>query len=277
MSRPGAFHWRSFTSFIITLAFVVITVSGLVLYVAPAGRVANWSGWRLSALDKAQWQAVHTIFAWLFVGFGILHLIFNWRVLLAHLWSKAKAGLHRRAEVVAAGVVTMLALVFTLAGWPPFSTIVALGESAKNSWAESRNEPPVPHAELLSLRGLADVTRQPLDDIVGRLTAAGLRDVTPQTTMADLAAREHRTPRELFALVAQAGFSNSGGGPIVEGGGHGRKTVAEIAAQYEVPLGDALSRLDAAGYDAKADATLRALAQQQPRTPVELVQLITGR
>lgn len=277
MSRPSGFHWRAFASFIVTLAFFVITVSGLVLYVAPAGRVANWSGWRLGALDKAQWQAVHTIFALLFVAFGLLHLIFNWRVLLAHVWSRAKAGLHRRREMAVAGVATSLALVFTLAGWPPFSTVVTLGESVKNAWAESQNEPPVPHAELLSLRGLADVTRQPLDDITARLRAAGLRDVTPEMTMGELAMREHRTPRELFALVAQTSSPNSSGGLIVEGGGYGRKTVAEIAAQYQVPVSEAIGRLEAAGYTAKADATLRALAQQQPRTPVELVQLIVGR
>jgi hypothetical protein len=29
----------------------------------PPGRIANWSCWAFGALDKANWQAVHPIFA----------------------------------------------------------------------------------------------------------------------------------------------------------------------------------------------------------------------
>ena len=60
MRKP--FSWKPFTSFFILLSFVVLLLSGVVLYVAPPGRIANWTQWQFG-LDKEQWQALHTVFA----------------------------------------------------------------------------------------------------------------------------------------------------------------------------------------------------------------------
>ena len=47
-NAPARFQWRAFVTLFVTLSFLLIAVSGLVLYVAPPGRVAHWSStaWR---------------------------------------------------------------------------------------------------------------------------------------------------------------------------------------------------------------------------------------
>ena len=69
-SAPARFQWRAFVTLFVTLSFLLIAASGIVLYVAPPGRVAHWSVWTLGGLDKEGWQAVHTVFAFLFVLAG---------------------------------------------------------------------------------------------------------------------------------------------------------------------------------------------------------------
>ena len=68
------FHWRAFVSLLVVLGFVILGTTGIGLYLTPAGRIANWSGWTLAGLTKAQWQAVHMVFGFLFVIAGAFHL-----------------------------------------------------------------------------------------------------------------------------------------------------------------------------------------------------------
>jgi len=74
MARRG-FNFRSFTAFILTWTFLTLVVSGAVLYIAPPGRIANWTRWQLIILTKEQWQAVHTLTAVAFLVGGLFHLL----------------------------------------------------------------------------------------------------------------------------------------------------------------------------------------------------------
>ena len=61
--------------FLHRLLVLVIALRACVLYVAPPGRMVNWSTWTSLVLEKANWQAVHTIFAFLFVVAMVPHLL----------------------------------------------------------------------------------------------------------------------------------------------------------------------------------------------------------
>ena len=73
------FSYRVLTSFFVTFDFLILLVTGVVLYVVPHGRVANWINWELMGLSKDQWTSVHILSALLFLLVSILHLIFNWK------------------------------------------------------------------------------------------------------------------------------------------------------------------------------------------------------
>lgn len=45
---------RSSTSFLVTWSFLVLTITGFVLYVVPHGRVAYWIHWSLAGMEKDQ-------------------------------------------------------------------------------------------------------------------------------------------------------------------------------------------------------------------------------
>jgi len=121
-NAPARFHWRAFVTLYVTLSFVLLAASGIVLYVAPPGRVANWSRWTLGALDRHGWQSVHTVFALLFVLAGAFHLWFNWRTLWFYLRSKLTEGLLAKRELALA-----TAAVVAVAG--PKVTIAALASA----------------------------------------------------------------------------------------------------------------------------------------------------
>jgi hypothetical protein len=265
------FSWKPFTSFFIFLCFVGLLLSGSVLYVAPPGRIANWTHWQLG-LGKEQWQALHTVFALFFIGAATLHLVFNWKVLWAYLKTRVHTGRSNRREFAVASAAAIAVLALTLAGVPPFSTVMTLGERAKNSWVTAETEPPLPHAEGFTLARLAEVTKQPADAMLASLRQAGITDATPDTTVGALAAAHQLTPQQLYVKLRLPAPPK---GAAVEQG-LGRKSVAQVCEQLGLDVGEGLRRLAAAGFTTTAEVTMKELANQHGRTPHDLLPIIKG-
>ena len=74
-ARP--FHKRGWIVFVVGLSAVVLLISGIVLFIAPSGRIANATHWALLWLDKDGWINLHNVFAILFVTGLVWHLVFN--------------------------------------------------------------------------------------------------------------------------------------------------------------------------------------------------------
>lgn len=55
--------WCGLASVLVAVSFVMLLLSGAMLFVAPPGRVANWSNWRLLGLTKHDWGGLHIWFA----------------------------------------------------------------------------------------------------------------------------------------------------------------------------------------------------------------------
>ena len=271
-NTPARFHWRAFVTLYVTLSFVLLAASGIVLYVAPPGRVANWSRWTLGALDRPGWQALHTVFALLFVLAGAFHLWFNWRAFWFYVRARLAEGLRAKRELALAGVAVLAVAGLTLADLPPFGSVMDLGDRAKESWSARGGEPPVPHAELLSLERLAATTQVPLDRVLANLEAAGLTGAGPQVTIAALASAHGLTPQQVWVKLKGQERPKE----IPAGGGYGSKTVAEVCGQLDIPVDEGLARLRARGIEASGGSPMKDLAERHGRRPHDLVEILAG-
>ena len=274
-TRRQTFYWRSFVTFYIVFSFVALGISGLVLFVSPPGRVANWSQWRFAALLKSDWQAVHTVFSLLFLAAAAFHIYFNWRVIVNYVRRKAGEGLNRGRELAIASAAGIAILVLTMAGVPPFSTVVAVGEAAKNSWSDPATEPPVPHAEEWTVAKFAETTRIAVEQVMENLRRANMPAPAPEATLQALATTYKTTPRTVY--LAALGPEKAASVPVGDGGGFGRKTVGQLCAETGIPLETALERLHQAGFpDAAAESNMRQLATANGRRPIEVAQIVRG-
>jgi hypothetical protein len=276
--KPGrkiAFYWRAFVTFYVILSFVVIAASGLVLFISPPGRVANWSQWTFGWLRKADWQAVHTVFTLLFLVAVAFHLYFNWRVIMNYLRRKVGEGLHRGKEMGLAAAVGAAALVLTVVGIPPFSTLMTFGETVKNSWSDPATEPPVPHAEMWTVATFAETNKLPVDRAMENLREAGMTAPGTDVTLQSLATTYKVTPRQVY--LKALGQAKAASVPLAEGGGFGRKTVGQLCEETNIPVERALERLRQAGFtSATAESNMRQLATENGRRPIEVAQIIQG-
>ena len=195
------FKTRGFVSITLLLSFIIITLSGIVLYVMPHGRVAYWTNWKMAGLSKDDWDAVHTIFGFVFILVACVHFYLNWAPFTGYLKSKVRKGLRLKKELAAAILISGSLIAGTLADIPPFSTIMAIGESIKESWVNDTEEPPIPHFELKTLDELIKQLVQSPEDVVQKLEKQGIIIDNIQHTLKSIAEENDLSPMELYSII----------------------------------------------------------------------------
>ena len=194
------FNWRAFTSLYITFSFLVMIVSGIVLYLAPAGRIAKWTHISILGLEKESWQSIHIIFTFLFVIASGFHLYYNWKPFMSYLKSKFHEKIKLRNELYASFVITIALVFFTLYEVPPFSTVIEFGEDYSDSWATDQTEPPVPHAESMTFSELAGTINMAAEEMLSNLKDNDII-ATKDEIIQDVAEKNNLTPMEMFNLM----------------------------------------------------------------------------
>lgn len=277
------FMWRAMTSVLIAACFLLLVVSGVILFVSPPGRVANWGNWSMLGLSKHEWSGIHTWFAALFVLMAVFHLVFNIRPLMNYFRDRMTRRLGWRWEWIAALALCVGVFAGVRAGMPPFSTLLSLGERVKGSWEDPRAAAPLPHAELLSFRELASQAKVPYETAVDRLEARGFTGIRPEAIVQDLAQTNQMSAQRVYEIIqgqprAGRGYGTGKAGEATEkGGGHGAgggrggfgksggggagwQTLAQYCASRNMALTNATARLQAKGIKFAAEWTLRQIA-----------------
>lgn len=255
-------------------SFLMMTVTGIVLYIAPPGRVAFWSNWFFIGLSKTQWQSVHTVFSFLFVISGIFHIIFNWRPLISYLRQKARESLKIRREFVFSTIAVIIIFAGVYADAPPFNYVMDFGEDMTNSWATTETEPPVPHAELLTIYEFAKVVETSTPALLSRLNKSGYSVSDSTEIIKDIAERYNISPGRLYGSLKESGTATAGQSKYVEGSGFGRKLISEVFKENNIVWEEGVAKLTSAGIKIRKDGKLRDIAIDNKVSPIELIKAL---
>ena len=273
------FSWRSFISFGLFFFFFIILFSGIILYIAPPGRIANWTDWDLFGLTKSQWQTMHTNFSYLFAILSIFHLFtINWKTFWSYIKSKARTGMNRTREFFLAFVLSIVVFTGVVYLLPPFISVMQLSENIKERWEKEQTNPPIPHAEEYTIAQLSsDIIKKSEDEIISNLQGLGIEVNSSDQTLKELSSQVDLSPQEIFSQLKpeRQGQQNSGKkGGVQQGGGLGRKNLQQIAEENNISLDELLQRLKSEGIDAKGDDVLRDLAIKYNMRPPEILAIL---
>jgi len=200
MPKRG-FSLRAFISLFMFLDFIFIALTGIILYIAPPGRISYWINWKLAGIDKTGLQTVHTVFAFLFIIAGIFHVYYNWTVFWNYIISKARGTLNRKFEMLVSVIITFTVLAGSIAAIPPFSTIMKWGDILKDSWHSEAEEPPIPHAELMNVQEIAEKTGISVETATTRLRTAGIKIMGAEQRIAGIAKKNDMSARKVFMVI----------------------------------------------------------------------------
>ncbi|WP_456456070.1 DUF4405 domain-containing protein [Thermovibrio sp.] len=262
---------RKYVSLFLLYTLIAMTISGIVLYVMPHGRVAYWTGWRFLGLDKDQWDSLHTIFGFLMVFFGIWHVFLNWKNIVNYL--KGKAGIFTSKEFFIATIITLAIAVGTIANVPPFKTVMDIGERIKNRWPKPKTMPPAPHAELFPLKKVAKVVGLSPQKAIDVLESRGMRVDSPDETLKEIATKNDTTPAKIYEILLGASKKTEGF-LFQPGSGMGKLTLREVCRELRISPQECIEILKKHGIVAGLNQRLRDIAFRNGKYPYQIVEIL---
>ncbi|WP_232237147.1 DUF4405 domain-containing protein [Thiosulfatihalobacter marinus] len=130
-TRPKV-NSRALSLFGVTFSSMVMLISGLVLFLAPRGKLANSLDWQVMGIHRQLWSDIHIVMTALFVAVALWHAALHWRSFKTMILGNRMRPRGYRREALA-GLCLVIGLVaLTLLGWPPASWLVDLNEAFKN-------------------------------------------------------------------------------------------------------------------------------------------------
>jgi hypothetical protein len=271
---------RRITSLTASLAFILMVLTSVILYIVPQGRVAYWADWHLWGLTKTDWGNIHINLGLLFLIALSFHIYYNWKPLINYMKDRAKNVKIFTGEFNTALVITIAFVVGTYLMVPPFSWILSLNDHFKDSGAVKYGEPPYGHAELSSLKTFAKKLNLDLSKSMELLNKAGYPIEDDTVTLQAIGKRYGIAPQQIYETVKPAEIAadqNSGNKITVPRSpppGTGNLTLADFCTQYELSSQLVIRELKGKGLTASADLTLKEIASQNQTSPIDLYEII---
>ena len=111
-------------SLTLAFSFLVMSITGIMLYIVPKGRVAYWADWELFGLTKTQYANIHITSMVLFLVVAIWHIYYNWKPLMSYIKNSAKQITLLKKELLIAVMLNILFVGGTLMEIQPFKSVI---------------------------------------------------------------------------------------------------------------------------------------------------------
>ena len=300
-----ALHGKGFASLLTTFSFIVMSLSGILLFIVPQGRIAEWTEWRMLGLAKSQWGDIHITTSLMFLIAGAYHIALNWRTLVNYFTTKREKGLMMQRELAISGVVTVFCIAGAVYQVPPLSYVLTLNNTIKQAWiVDKDHEPPMGHAELLTMPSFTKKLQMDMGQVTAVLQQNGIT-FNDTESLAVIAKRHGTSPVKLYQMIKPLEGSTSGmvtaaaapaeavkaslqtatpaTQPVYtdelvdekfEGRGMGRKTLAMLSEEIGFDLAKAKKKLAARNVSMKDDETLKDAANKAGTAPMEILKVI---
>ncbi len=268
--KESKFSLRKFTSLYMTISFLIMIISGIILYIAPPGRIAHWSYWSMLGLTKTEWQNNHTTFTFLFVFAGLLHIMYNWKPILHYISTKSISSSKLSKELIISVIFSLFVFVGTYYEIQPFGFVLELGEEITDSWENENNEPPIPHAERLTISEFAKTIDVETNRLVNKLSRSGYNVTDTLITLEELAAEYNTTPNTIYTDMNNQVSQNTKGS-FSQGSGFGRKSISEVFSENNIAWDEGIELLKKNGIIVKSDMRLKDIADENNVSPIEII------
>ncbi len=200
--QKRSMHLRGFISLLTALSFLIMTVSGIILFITPQGRIAYWLDWSFWGLSKTQWGDMHITTSLLFALAGLWHTWLNWRALVSYFQDKVKKTMALKIELIAAAVITIFCTVGGIYKTPPLSYILELNDLIKGTWVKTpEDEPVISHAELMTLKNFLKKVDIELEPALDLLQKNGIKVSNPEQKLLDISRNNGKSPAAIYKIL----------------------------------------------------------------------------
>ena len=256
------------TSLTMLLSMIVMTYTGIMLFITPPGRIANWANWELLGLTKTQYADIHSTFMVLFIIATILHVFYNWKPMTSYMKNTAKEMIVFTQDMIIAILLTIVFLTGTLYQITPFSTFLDFGSDIKESWEKQYGTAPYSHAELSSLKSFCKKVGFNLGKSEEILKKNNIV-YELEKSLSQIAKENNVSPQFIYSLLKK-NFEASGE-KIVALTGLGKKKIKDVAMALNISPKELLDKLKSLGIDASEDDKFKEVAENYDMSPMDIM------
>jgi NACalpha-BTF3-like transcription factor len=248
-----------------------MTYTGIMLFIAPTGRIAHWVEWSMLGMTKEQFGAVHTTFMVLFIIATIMHVYYNFKPMMSYLKNKSKELVLFTKEMVVASLITVLFFVGTIYEIPPFSKFLQMGEKITNNWEKKYGNPPFSHAELVNLKVFAKKLEYNLEDVEKILKDNSI-NYTLSQSLGAIAKTNQIAPSDIYNILkAKLEKDNKKTKKV---SGLGRKDIKTVAESLGMSTENLISKLKELGINANKDDKFKEVTERYGKSPSDIIKAL---
>jgi hypothetical protein len=276
---------RGLVSFLTLFGFLIMSLTGLVLYVMPVGRVAYWINWEMIGLSKDGWGNIHILSSVLFIVAGGFHIGLNWKSLMNYFRDKIRKTVRLRRELIISSILALWIVVGSIWPFPPLSYLLDFNEWLKLTWVvRDEYEPPFGHAELMSLKVFCKKMDINPDVAVRELKANGIQFQSNQETLEEIGISNDISPMSLYLLIKKFEpvpdvdkldtYAPESVEVEFSGTGVGNRSLRYVCEKVGLDIDMVLTRLATAGLSGDPDQTVKSIAVSSSTQPIEIMKVI---
>lgn len=192
------FRFRNFTSVTLLFSFIILGLSGLALYIRPEGSIARWIDWSFLGLDKKGWEGLHTLFSTMFLLFSIIHLCFNWKVLVTFLRKKIADGIKLRKELTVSFIFVILFAVVAIMRWQPFWVLNDWRSTLKKAKYLISVKPPEVDFEKKKIAEVAESLDMSTEELIEKMEQINIIVDDPKQKLYKVASANKTSSEEIY-------------------------------------------------------------------------------
>lgn len=262
---------KKIISLTLAFSFLVMSITGIMLYIVPKGKIAYWANWKMLGLTKSQYGDMHITSMILFLVVTIWHIYYNWKPLISYLKNSTKQITLFKKELLIALTLNFLFVGGALLGIQPFQSVLDINEGIKTYWEEQYGSPPYGHAEESSLQFFSQHIGVDTQEAIALLKGKSITVDNKSQTLLQIAQKNNISPEVIYQTIKVKKGKVSGEKAADEKVSFmGRRTLGELANMDKINLERSLLFLQENGFEATPQSQMREAASTLNITPYEL-------
>ncbi|MFT7003174.1 MAG: biotin operon repressor [Sulfurimonas sp.] len=257
---------KKIISLTLAFSFLIMSVTGIMLYIVPKGKIAYWANWKMFGLTKTQYADVHMTSMILFLVVTIWHIFYNWKPIVSYLKDSTRKITFFKKELLIALTLNILFVGGPLMNVQPFQSILDINNNIKNYWEREYGSPPYGHAEESSLKSFSKRLNIDAEDAIARLKEKGIKIDSSKQTLIQISEQNSISSKALYNIIKPKQSSSKNGKIEFLG----RKTLDELANLSEINLEKSIIYLQKEGFEASSQTRMKKAANALETTPFEL-------
>lgn len=262
---------KKIVSITLAFSFLVMSMTGMMLYIVPKGKVAYWANWKMFGLTKTQYGDIHITSMILFTVMAVWHIYYNWKPLTSYIKNTARQITLLKKELLIALSINLFFVAGTLMGIQPLQTVLDINENIKTYWEDQYGSPPYGHAEESSLESFAQRMGVSIEKATKSLKENGITVTNNSQTLLQIAEQNSISPKIIYDAIkskSNAGAQNAS--TVSDVSFLGRRTLQELATMKKINLEKSLAFLKEKAFNATPQSRMREAANALGTTPYTL-------